>query len=227
MVNINIIRKQAEYGKLRIVVDGKSMFPTYKPGDTVIVKGEKRPFQVGDIVLFCNNEKFVIHRIIALEGEFVITKGDNNKYIDCPPVRCENIIGIVDQDNVRHTVQRKKRQICINVWKKEMLPYYQEAAKAFHVDVVHAPNKIFEDGSNVCISRAATRVLHNMDNMDLIDKIYFHVGVNISNIDGYGCTKDEKFEQVVRVGAYSLEERVDLRECAFITLSNICDAMFY
>jgi signal peptidase I len=86
--------------------DGYSMFPTLRPGDTLIVKrvdGKKGDIKLGDIVCFPEEErekkctKYTAHRIIEIrEGEKDITirtKGDN--LINPDPTRVINGDGIL------------------------------------------------------------------------------------------------------------------------------------
>jgi signal peptidase I len=70
---------QASY----VMVNGISMEPGYHSGDLVIVR--KAPtYQVGDVVTYSDAEMgaFVIHRIIGIEQDQFVLKGDNNSWID-------------------------------------------------------------------------------------------------------------------------------------------------
>lgn len=68
-------------GRLDVYVWGSSMYPTVKPGQTCeCIK--KNQYQVGDIIAFHvydgDNLMFVIHRIVEVTPNGVLTKGDNN-----------------------------------------------------------------------------------------------------------------------------------------------------
>ena len=77
-----------------------SMWPALKEGDLVIIKGarEKKDITVGDIVVFRNGSgsdtknAFMIHRVIAIRDEVMVTKGDAN-FDEDSPVPYENLIG--------------------------------------------------------------------------------------------------------------------------------------
>lgn len=70
---------QASY----VMVNGISMEPGYHSGDLVIVR-KAATYQVGDVVTYRDAEMgaFVIHRIIGIEQDQFVLKGDNNSWID-------------------------------------------------------------------------------------------------------------------------------------------------
>jgi signal peptidase len=82
-----------------IIVEGKSMEPTFHLGDAVVVKTIDNP-KIGDIVVFQvpkgepGGGSLVVHRLYGIrdDGSF-ITKGDNRRYPDPFHVRQENILG--------------------------------------------------------------------------------------------------------------------------------------
>lgn len=83
-----------------IVVHGDSMYPIFPHNKKLLLNEQDKEFFVGEVVVFRQSEKLVIHRIIQIIGDrFVITKGDNNLYSD-RPVRKKKILGkIVDTFN--------------------------------------------------------------------------------------------------------------------------------
>ncbi len=65
-----------------VVLTG-SMEPTLKPNDlVVIVKADK--YDVGDIVVYQKENELIIHRIVMISGDQVVTQGDNNNTADEP-----------------------------------------------------------------------------------------------------------------------------------------------
>lgn len=70
-----------------------SMSPTINIGDDVLIRITK-DIQNGDIVVFDNkqNDNFIIHRVVQINENNVITKGDNNDATDKEILK-ENIIG--------------------------------------------------------------------------------------------------------------------------------------
>ncbi len=68
-------------------ITSSSMWPDLKRGDLVILKGVDSvdDIKVGEIVAFrTEDEGFVIHRVVQIEGETVTTKGDANVIEDVP-----------------------------------------------------------------------------------------------------------------------------------------------
>lgn len=68
-------------------ITSSSMWPNLKRGDLVILKGVDSvdDIKAGDIVAFkTEDEGFVIHRVVEIEGETVTTKGDANTIEDVP-----------------------------------------------------------------------------------------------------------------------------------------------
>jgi len=71
-----------------------SMSPTIEIGDIVIVKiGEQ--VQEQDIITYKSENAFITHRIIEIDGENIIAKGDNNNTQD-NPIKKDAIIGKVN-----------------------------------------------------------------------------------------------------------------------------------
>ena len=71
-----------------------SMWPELKKGDLVLIKGveSKDEIEIGDIVVYRNPKGFTIHRVIKLNENTIVTKGDANNVED-NPVGYEEIIG--------------------------------------------------------------------------------------------------------------------------------------
>ena len=77
-----------------VVVNGNSMEPGFHRGDLVIVRAAST-YSVGDIVTYHNGElnAFVIHRIIAIEQDHYVFKGDNNPWIDTYRPTRDELVG--------------------------------------------------------------------------------------------------------------------------------------
>lgn len=63
-----------------IVLSG-SMEPALSVDDLIIVR-EVEQYRVGDVVVFQSGSSLVVHRIIRLEGDMVVTQGDANNAPD-------------------------------------------------------------------------------------------------------------------------------------------------
>lgn len=85
------------FGMRTYLVAGASMEPNLKAGDVVIIKkGHVEDIQTGDVILFNDDSKAVLHRVIeikdAADGVEFITQGDANNIADAP-VRAHQIEG--------------------------------------------------------------------------------------------------------------------------------------
>lgn len=77
-----------------IVVSG-SMAPEILVDDLIIIKFQKENYEIGDIITFESGQSFVTHRIVGVNEEGYVTKGDANNVADTSPVIKEKIIGRV------------------------------------------------------------------------------------------------------------------------------------
>ena len=75
-------------------ITSSSMWPSLKKGDLILIKGisSKEEIKEGDIIVYKNPKGFTIHRVIQLNEETVITKGDANNTSD-EAIRYQDIIG--------------------------------------------------------------------------------------------------------------------------------------
>ena len=73
-----------------VVLSG-SMEPELSVDDLVIVR-EQSSYELKDVVVYQDGNSLVIHKIISIDGDEVITKGEANNIAD-PPVKLSNIKG--------------------------------------------------------------------------------------------------------------------------------------
>ena len=71
------------FGYGAAVVLSGSMEPTLSTGDLIIVK-EQPEFAIDDVVVYQDENGLVVHRIIAMDGETIVTQGDANNAADAP-----------------------------------------------------------------------------------------------------------------------------------------------
>lgn len=71
-----------------------SMWPALHKGDLVVIKGvqSKDQIQIGDIVVYQNIKGFTIHRVIKMNENTLITRGDANN-VDDTPIKYSELIG--------------------------------------------------------------------------------------------------------------------------------------
>ena len=85
-----------------------SMHGSIEVGDAVLVKiGSK--YDVGDVVTYQNGDDFITHRIVSIQDDYVITKGDANNVND-NPIDNKLVLGKVVKIMPR-----------LGVWKKVLL----------------------------------------------------------------------------------------------------------
>lgn len=84
---------------ITVKVRGSSMLPLVREGDTVLIKRLTDP-EVGDVVMFFERDKLILHRILELKSNSLSTKGDFNLFID-KPVKKKHIIGVACFSDMR------------------------------------------------------------------------------------------------------------------------------
>ncbi len=65
-----------------VVLSG-SMEPALGINDVIIVR-ETDHYEVGDVVVYQSGDTLIVHRVIAMDGETVVTQGDANNVADAP-----------------------------------------------------------------------------------------------------------------------------------------------
>ena len=75
----------------------KSMEPAYHIGDAVLIRPTKRAVEPGDVITFRPSQSvgIVTRRVVSIEGEHIVTKGDNEQFVDAWDVTPAMIIGHV------------------------------------------------------------------------------------------------------------------------------------
>lgn len=94
-VEVNVLNKDLAtvngYAVLEVV--SGSMEPEIYIGDIVVIDTKVKEYKIGDIVTFYDTEgSFVTHRIISIEGDQMVTRGDNNN-VDDNPTNTSEIVG--------------------------------------------------------------------------------------------------------------------------------------
>ena len=81
------------FGVGSAVVQSGSMEPAFSKGDLLFLKATDE-LAVGDIIVFKSGNVLVVHRIVAIDGDSITTKGDANNAADTPVSR-EDVKGKV------------------------------------------------------------------------------------------------------------------------------------
>ena len=85
-----------EPGGTWVAVAGRSMEPTYAPGDRLLVEpvSRSRAIRPGEVVIARRGERLVAHRLVSFSGPLAITRGDACPHAD-PPIPVGLLIGRV------------------------------------------------------------------------------------------------------------------------------------
>ena len=106
------------YGQLNINPKGKSMLPFLKENrNAVIVSIPKRPIKKYDIVLYKQNDVYILHRVIKTGKRAYVICGDNSNVLE--KVKEQNIIGVVTEIisfNKKYSVDNLFLKFCVKLW---------------------------------------------------------------------------------------------------------------
>ena len=84
-MSIDLAREQlARHRPLVLVAEGHSMWPLVRDGEVVTIEPMDAPPAIGDVVLFAVGARLVLHRVVAIRGDDVVTKGDARPRPDAP-----------------------------------------------------------------------------------------------------------------------------------------------
>ena len=80
-------------GELFFTNVGFSMYPLIKEREDILHIRKSDTYKRGDIILYkTNNGKYVLHRILKIKGNIIITAGDYNYFKDSPVSR-DSVLG--------------------------------------------------------------------------------------------------------------------------------------
>lgn len=77
-----------------VTTEGTSMEPLFRAGDLVVVRASPT-YEVGDVVAYHSRQlhSVVLHRIVAVEGDRYVFKGDSNTWLDSEHPSYDQLIG--------------------------------------------------------------------------------------------------------------------------------------
>jgi signal peptidase I len=82
-------------GEVLLKISGGSMLPALWPGDLVTVRRcNFKELQPGQVVLFSNNGRLTVHRVMSVVDDHLVARGDALPSAD-PPVKRPDLIGRV------------------------------------------------------------------------------------------------------------------------------------
>jgi hypothetical protein len=81
----------------RFIYNGKSMLPTFRPGQLLYVRPVLAEPKLGDVVVFPSPDGgYTVHRVVAVNGVVLTTRGDHNSDCDALPLPKSGVVGIVE-----------------------------------------------------------------------------------------------------------------------------------
>lgn len=86
---------------LRLTVISDSMWPLLRAGDAIRVQPiEPAAMRVGDVVVVRRGADLITHRLIDIDGDQWVTRGDNAVFADAPAPRaaCLGRVSAIEQD---------------------------------------------------------------------------------------------------------------------------------
>lgn len=111
MINDKLLRRGfcrliRRHKSLQVNIKGYSMYPLFNPSDIVAISSVNRDFKVGDIIVFfTSTNKLIIHRIVFIYGNTILTKGDNNFWID-PVISHDQVIAVCTYFKKTETIDK-------------------------------------------------------------------------------------------------------------------------
>ena len=209
-------------------VTGNSMMPFLRPGVTIQAKKSNGHLKVGDIVLI-NNECSklpVLHRVIYISDDYVVTKGDNNPYADLPVKRSDiikvEIDGLESTDNCANSIIAAKYSV--NVWDLTSIngDFISKVKAATEINCYSKPGTFENSSINIAINAISPHIYSEINFLQKTSKsICFHAGVKISNFPCEGYVLDNQFDYVIRVGTLIASEVLTLEETILILCGQI------
>lgn len=123
MNEINLEKELLENKMVVTQILGKSMQPFLYDGDKVLIY-QSNEYKVLDVCLIKIGKQYLLHRLISIEGDRYIFKGDNN--LNKEVLRKENILGILifyykEDDCVEVTNSLNKKYYLLSIIKKPYL----------------------------------------------------------------------------------------------------------
>jgi len=91
----DLIRRLRAGSAVQLRAIGGSMWPSIRDGAVLLIEPRSgRPLRVGEIACAESESRLVMHRIVELHGDVVITRGDTLDNND-PPVANSDVLGVV------------------------------------------------------------------------------------------------------------------------------------
>ena len=114
------IRLVSEGVSVTLPVNGRSMLPFIIGGRESVILGRPNGAQIGDVVLaWVDGRRYVVHRIIRIDGDAVTLMGDGNLVgtESCQPCDIKaRATHVVDANGRPHYLYNRWRRIAMRLW---------------------------------------------------------------------------------------------------------------
>lgn len=119
----SIVEENIDQGKsVRIVLKGTSMQPTLLGGDVLTLAPLKADPVVGDVVLFRIQGRYILHRVVAVEGENYTMRGDN--CATCEHVRRQDLVALMTKVEKKHILKHLAVRWLGRKGRRQLRPWY-------------------------------------------------------------------------------------------------------
>ncbi len=220
MIPLNIIERMINAGCCKITIEGNSMEPTLFENDTVEIMSADS-VEINDVVLFCLDNKYVLHRVVDIFGDLIITKGDNNTFMD-HPISKSRIIGKL-KNNSKTIFTMPEFKVVYNIWEGDYYDQVKSYANDFKLDIIYCPGKLFEDGMNIAMTPYSTSSINDIEFSYAIEtqKLYVHVGAKLSDFECEGYWSYKDFDAVYHSGVIMSNFILKKKDIFLITINEI------
>ena len=86
---------------LTVIAHGDSMLPLIQNGDKIKLQNNLGNISIDDIVAVSYNKTIILHRVVDMNNEMIVTKGDNNIFYEIP-ISKKNIIGVTHHHKISY-----------------------------------------------------------------------------------------------------------------------------
>jgi signal peptidase I len=211
-LNSNFIKKILSRGTFTFTINGNSMKPSLFPGDTVKIAA-CHDYRVGDIVLYESETRLIVHRIMDMRGELVVTKGDHNQGLDYA-IKKSAILGKIVEPLIGNDPQtpQKRAMLAFNFWEEAMYNECKPYCETLGVEMTAKRNHFFDNGKNIGLSAGSLMSIMDMKKPVPEDRLYIHIGVPITDHPCEGFVHKDRFDAVYRSGTYTSSYLLTPRE---------------
>lgn len=107
---------------VRIELKGTSMQPTLVSGDVLTLLPIHSDPVVGDVVLFRTQGRYILHRVVAVDGTHYTMRGDN--CVSCEHVDRRDLVALLGKVEKKHLLRRTAIRWLGRKGRRQLRPWY-------------------------------------------------------------------------------------------------------